>query len=135
MNATSVDTIKILVIVEDEADMRMMIRAILTADPRLEIMGEAASAMEAVAVARSTDPGLVILDHSIEGDIMGLEAAPLIKAAAPNAKILMFSAFDLQREALAEPAIDWFLGKSDVRLLLPTVQRMLGLPNGRGLDA
>jgi DNA-binding NarL/FixJ family response regulator len=125
----AVDTVKILVIVEDEADMRMMIRAILRADRRLEIMGEAASAAEAVEVARSIDPGLVILDHSIEGDVMGLEAAPLIKEVAPNAKILMFSAFDLKKEAAAEPAVDGFLSKSDVRKLLPTVQQMLELPS------
>ena len=61
---------------------------------------------------------------------MGLEAAPLIKAVAPNAKILLFSAFDLKKEADAEPAIDAFLGKSDVGLLLKTVQWMLHLANG-----
>jgi DNA-binding NarL/FixJ family response regulator len=127
---TQVDTVRVLVIVEDEPDMRMMIRSILLTDSRIEIVGEAASAAEAIEVARSMDPGLVILDHSIEGDIMGLEAAPLIKAVAPNAKILLFSAFDLKKEADAEPAIDAFLGKSDVSLLLKTVQWMLHLPNG-----
>ena len=128
--STEVDTVRVLVIVEDEPDMRMMIRAILVADPRIEIVGEASSAAEAIEVAKSIEPGLIILDHSIEGDVMGLQAAPLIKAAAPRAMILLFSAFDLKKEAAAEPAIDGFLGKSDVALLLPTVQRMLGLPNG-----
>jgi DNA-binding NarL/FixJ family response regulator len=129
---TEVDTVRVLVIVEDEPDMRMMIRAILLADQRIEIVGEAASAAEAVEVARSMDPGLVILDHSIEGDVMGLEAAPMIKQAAPNAKILLFSAFDLKKEADASPAIDAFLGKSDVGLLLATVQWLLDLGNGGG---
>ena len=119
-------TVKILVIVEDEPDMRMMIRAILKVDDRLEIVGEAASAAEAIEEARTLDPGLIILDHSIEGDVMGLDAAPLLKRVAPFAKILLFSAFDLEAEAAAEPAIDGFLSKSNVRKLLPTVQRMLG---------
>jgi DNA-binding NarL/FixJ family response regulator len=127
--STQVDTVRVLVIVEDEPDMRLMIRAILGADPRIEVVGEAASAGEAIEVARSVDPGLIILDHSIEGDLMGLQAAPLIKRAAPLAKILLFSAFDLKKESQAEPAIDEFLGKSDVAQLLPTVQRMLGLGN------
>ncbi len=126
--STQVDTVRVLVIVEDEPDMRMMIRAILNADNRIEIVGEAASAAEAIEVAASVDPGLIILDHSIEGDVMGLQAAPMLKAAAPSAKILMFSAFDLKKEAAAEPAIDAFLGKSEVAQLLPTVQRLLGLP-------
>lgn len=119
--------VKVLVIVEDEADMRMMIRAILTSDDRLEVVGEAASAAEAIEIARTSDPGLVILDHSIEGDLMGLDAAPLIKKVAPKAKILMFSAFDLEAEAAAEPTIDAFLRKTDVRLLLPAVREMLDL--------
>lgn len=120
-------TARVLVIVEDEEDMRMMIRAILAVDRRIEICGEAANAADAIEAAGRLDPGLVILDHSIEGDIMGLEAAPLIKAAAPGAKILLFSAFDMRKEAEAEPAIDEFLSKSDVRRLLPVVQRLVGL--------
>jgi DNA-binding NarL/FixJ family response regulator len=118
---------RILVIVEDEPDIRMMIRAILSSDKRIEVCGEAASAAEAIEAARATDPGLIVLDHSIEGDIMGVQAAPLLKQVAPNAKILLFSAFDLRAEANAEPAIDEFLSKSDVGKLLQTVQRLLGL--------
>jgi two-component system, NarL family, vancomycin resistance associated response regulator VraR len=128
LERTHTMTLKILVIVEDEEDMRMMIRAILLTDQRLEIVGEAASAAEAIEAAKSLDPGLIILDHSIEGDVMGLEAAPLLKQVAPFAKILLFSAFDLEIEAAAEPAIDAFLSKSHVRKLLPTVQQLLELP-------
>ena len=122
------DHARVLVIVEDEVDMRMMIRAILSIDKRIEICGEVATAAEAIEAARTLDPGLVILDHSIDGDIMGLEAAPLIKKVAPDAKILLFSAFDMRQDAEAEPAVDEFLSKSEVRKLLPTVQRLLGLP-------
>ena len=118
---------RVLVIVEDEQDMRMMIRAVLSVDPRIEICGEVADAAGAIEAARTLDPGLVILDHSIEGDVMGLAAAPLIKAAAPRTKILLFSAFDMHKEAEAEPAVDEFLSKSDVAKLLATVQRMVGL--------
>ena len=121
------DQARVLVIVEDEEDMRMMIRAILSVDHRIEICGEVADAAAAIEAARTLDPGLVILDHSIEGDVMGLEAAPLIKQAAPRAKILLFSAFDMQKEAAAEPAVDEFLSKSQVGKLLATVQRMVGL--------
>jgi DNA-binding NarL/FixJ family response regulator len=122
-------TVKILVIVEDEPDMRMMIRAILSGDQRLEIVGEAASAAEAIEIARGIDPGLIILDHSILGDVMGLEAAPMLKQVAPRAKILLFSAYDMRQQAAAEPAVDAFLSKTDVRLLLSTVQNLLELSN------
>jgi DNA-binding NarL/FixJ family response regulator len=118
---------KVLVIVEDEADMRAVIRAMLSADPRLEIVGEATSAAAAVEVARTFDPGLIILDHRIEGDITGLEAAPMLKEAAPHAKILLFTAYDMRNAADQEPAIDAYLRKDSIAQLLPMVQELLGL--------
>lgn len=121
------DKRRVLVIVEDEVDVRWLIRMTLTDDPRLELIGEAASAAEAIELARDSQPGLIVLDHSIEGDVMGLQAAPLLKAAAPDAKILLFSAYDLGAEAEAEPAIDHFLLKTRIEDLLPTVQRLLDL--------
>ncbi len=119
---------RVLVVVEDEVDIRLLIRMTLIDDPRIELFGEASTAREAIELARSAMPGLIILDHSIDGDIMGLQAAPLLKDAAPNAKILLFTAFDLSKEAAAEPAVDAFLSKAHMDRLLPTVQQMLGLP-------
>lgn len=117
----------VLMVVEDEPDIRLVIRLHLTADPRLVVEGEAATAMEAVALARASGPGLVVLDHQIEGDIMGLDAAPLLKEAAPESKILLFTAFDLAKEAAASPHIDAFLSKNDIAKLLPTALALLGL--------
>lgn len=121
------DKVRVLVIVEDEPDMRAMIRAILTVDPRIEVVGEAATAAEAIEAVRANKPGLIVLDHSIEGDTMGLEAAPALKDACGDCKILLFTAFDLRREAEAEAAVDEYLSKSDVGELRATVLRLLGL--------
>jgi DNA-binding NarL/FixJ family response regulator len=121
------DRVKVFVVVEDEPDMRALIALTLGRDSRLELMGEAASAAEALALLDSMEPGLIVLDHGIEGDLMGLDAAPLLKAKAPQAKILLFTAFDMRREATAEPAVDEFLRKDRIGDLLPTVQRLLGL--------
>lgn len=120
-------TTKVLVIVEDEDDMRALIRSVLTQDHRLEIVGAASSAEEAIEVARTVHPGLIVLDHLIEGTVTGLEAAPQLKAVAPNAKILLFTAYDMAAEARREPAIDRYLRKDDLDKLLPTVDSMLGL--------
>lgn len=119
--------VKVLVVVEDEPDMRMLISMMLARDPRLELMGEAASADEALEVLDSVDPGLIVLDHGIEGEVMGLQAAPLLKAKAPESKILLFTAFDMRREAEAEPAVDGYLRKDRITELLPTVQELLQL--------
>jgi DNA-binding NarL/FixJ family response regulator len=118
---------KVLVVVEDDRDMQLLIQLTLQVDPRLEISGTCATAAEAVELARRIQPGLVILDHFIDGDVMGLDASPAIKAAAPDAKVLLFTSHDLQVEAGREPAIDEFLLKRDIAELMPTVHRMLGL--------
>jgi DNA-binding NarL/FixJ family response regulator len=121
------ETVRVLVVVEDEPDMRVLIRVNLTADPRIVVAGEASSAAEALELAQTTSPGLIILDHQIDGDVMGLEAAPLLKQAAPQAKILLFTAFDLEEEASSNSFIDDFLPKKDLGRLLPVAQRLLGL--------
>ena len=114
-------------IVEDEPDMRLLIRLALTRDQRLQHVGEASSAAEAMDLLDSASPRLIVLDHSIEGDVMGLQAAPMLKARDADVKILLFTAFDMAQEADAEPAIDGYLRKDRIDQLLVTVQRLLGL--------
>ena len=118
---------KAVLIVEDEADMRVLIRVTLARDPRIEIVGEASTAEEAIAAAETGGPGAIVLDHSIDGAMTGLEAAPALKAAAPGSKIILFTAYDMAAEARREPAIDAFLRKDDLGHLLHTVEDMLGL--------
>lgn len=120
-------TTKVLVIVEDEQDMRVLIRALLSADPRLEILGEATSAAAAIELARSLDPGLIVLDHFIDGPVHGLDAAPALKEVAPAAKIILFSAYDLAARARRSAAVDAYLPKDQPQELLPLAQRLLGL--------
>lgn len=115
----------IIIIVEDDPDIREMIRLTLRGDPSMEIGGESVNAADAIEIVRRTQPDIIILDHSIEGDVMGLEAAPLLKRAAPGAKILLFTAFDLEAEAAAEPAIDGYLRKDSIRQLVSTVRRII----------
>lgn len=121
------EPVRVLVVIEDDADFRRLIRITLSAEPRLEVEGEAASAEEALPLARATQPQLVILDHFIEGTVMGVDLAPLLKAEAPGARILLFTTHDLAVEASRQPAIDRYLRKHDLSLLLPTVRDMLGL--------
>jgi DNA-binding NarL/FixJ family response regulator len=118
---------KILVVVEDDADIRFLIKLILRADGRLEVLGEAATAADAVELARTQQPGLIILDHYIEGTVMGLDAVPELKDAAPSARILLFSSHDLSAEVARQPLVDAFLRKDRMDDLLPTVQALLQL--------
>lgn len=117
----------VLVVVEDDPGMRVLIHEILADDPRLALSSEVADLDAAIEAARSSQPDLIILDHFIEGDVMGLEAAPMLKAVAPNARIVMFTSHDLRVEVGREPAIDALVMKRDIDQLLPTAQSLLGL--------
>lgn len=118
---------KVLVVVDDDVDVRFLIRIRLQDDPRLELGGEAATAAEAVEIARSQEPGLIILDHYIDGPVMGLDIAPRLKEVAPSGRILLFSSHDLSAEVARQPAVDAFLRKDRMDDLLRTVQALLEL--------
>ena len=118
---------RVLVVVEDDPDLALLIEITLSGDPRIEMFGGASTALAAIELAREGQPSLIVLDHFINGDIMGLEAAPMLKAVAPEAKILLFTSHPLEVEADREPAIDAFLRKSNITELLPTARRLLGL--------
>jgi DNA-binding NarL/FixJ family response regulator len=127
---TAPPKMQVMVVVEDDPGMRVLIQEVLSEDPRLDLNGKPMGLPEAMELARSLNPDLLILDHFIEGDIMGLQAAPMLKEASPRSKILLFTSHDLTVEAGREPAIDRILLKKHLDQLLPTVRSLLGLDGG-----
>jgi DNA-binding NarL/FixJ family response regulator len=66
----------------------------------MEVVGEAVDGLQAVALARQVQPDAIILD--VEMPVMdGLQALPGLVAAAPDAKIVVFSS---RTEAATEHA-------------------------------
>lgn len=124
---SGVTTLASIAVIEDDPDVRFLLRTIISADGSFEIEGEAASADGALALAEEvTDRSLVfILDNSLEGVVTGLEVAPQLKMRHPTAKIILFTAYEhLREQATLEPAIDAFLLKTDMRRLLPLVHEL-----------
>jgi DNA-binding NarL/FixJ family response regulator len=117
----------VLAIVEDDSDLRYLIRELL-ALVDFELVGEAASIAEAEDLLRSYDEkpvGLIVLDHALAGEVTGLEAAPRLKELAPRAKIILFTAYaHIEPLADAEEAVDAFLLKSRITEL-PGLARSL----------
>lgn len=80
-------------IVDDEEDMRMLLRAAInTADQGLRVVGEAASGEEAIALRSEVDVDLVVLDYRMPG-LSGLETAQTLLASEPELPIVLYSAF------------------------------------------
>lgn len=117
-----------VLVVEDDPDVQFLIKTVFSEDARFFIAGVAASAEDALEMARTTEPGIIVLDHGLAGALTGLEAAPRFKALTPNAKITLFTAHaELRYPAADEPAIDAFLLKTDISQLLPLAQQLTGL--------
>ncbi len=121
-------TIRVFAVVEDDADSRMVVRMIFSEDDRFSVATEVESAEEALEVVGPEQPDLIVLDHNLNGSLTGLDAAPLLKQAAPGTKIILFTGADeIRPEALDEAAVDAYLPKHRPDELLPTARRLVGL--------
>ena len=119
---------KSVVIVEDDPDIQALISTIFSMDPRFAVSGLAKSAEEALELARRTGPEIIVLDDRLAGELTGVEAVPQLKAAAPDAKIILFTAHaDLQARVVNQPAIDAFLLKTETGELLPLAQQLTNM--------
>jgi two-component system, NarL family, response regulator NreC len=82
-----------VVIVDDHALVRSGLRLLLEGEDDITVEDEGGSADEAVRLARLHKPDVVLLDVTMPGR-SGLDAAPEIREAAPDARILVLSMQD-----------------------------------------
>jgi DNA-binding NarL/FixJ family response regulator len=82
-----------VLICDDVAAMRGLLRVIVELNPDLRIVGEATNGNEAVSQATALQPDVIILDLSMPVRT-GLDALPEIRAAAPSAAVIAFTGLD-----------------------------------------
>lgn len=83
------DVIRIL-LADDHAVLRAGLRALLEAEPGLEVIGEVGTGEEAVAFAERLKPNVVVMDLSMPG-IGGLEATRRIGALQQDTRVLVLT--------------------------------------------
>src|SRR5262245_3104943 len=86
------DPIRILV-ADDHPVVRDGVVAMLSTQPDFVVVGEAANGREALALATELRPNIVLLDLEMPG-MDGAEALAQIRAANPEVRALVFTAFD-----------------------------------------
>jgi DNA-binding NarL/FixJ family response regulator len=115
-----------IVIAEDHAMLRAGIRALLAVDSDIEVVGEADNGKDAVRLACSLTPTLVLMDLNMPGS-NGLEAIAEIKRRAPEVKILVITMHKVDeyiQEALRNGASGYILkesGHDELRTAIRTV--------------
>lgn len=82
-----------VLIVDDHAGIRLILRAAALARDDFEVVGEAVDGYEAITCAETLQPDLVLLDVAMPG-MDGLEALPRVRRAAPGARVVVLTAFD-----------------------------------------
>jgi two-component system response regulator DevR len=91
MNDVPQRMIRVL-IVDDHELVRVGLRTLLSADPHIEVLGEAAVGAQAIAIAREKQPDVVLLDAHLP-DLSGPEVCRRLREVVPDAAVAMLTTF------------------------------------------
>ncbi|HZD74967.1 MAG TPA: response regulator [Actinomycetota bacterium] len=120
-----------VLLVDDDADYRLLVRLALEADARYQVVAEARNGMEAVAAADVSRPEIVLLDCSMPGTD-AFDCLPELRRISPSSRVVLMSGHasaDVEMAAHSAGALG-FLAKdilpSQFPAELATVAGMVG---------
>lgn len=87
-----------VLLADDQADIRELLRVALEADGRLRVVGEAADGLQAIEAVVAHRPDAIVLDLAMPG-FDGLQAIPAIRRGSPTTKIVILSGFGADQMA------------------------------------
>lgn len=104
-----------VVIADDHTVVRKGIRDLLTDEGDISVIGEARTGLEAIDLALTLRPDVVVMDINMP-ELSGVEATRQIRAAAPQVRILVLTAYT------EEPYIDGLLDAGATSYILKTAE-------------
>jgi DNA-binding NarL/FixJ family response regulator len=113
-----------VLLVDDDDLMRAGLKAVLSSDARVEVVGEAGSGRAAVERVRTLHPDLVLMDVRMP-DLDGIAATREVIAASPEVKVVILTTFeqdDYIFGALNAGASGFLLKRSGPEELLAAIQ-------------
>ncbi|MCR5785387.1 MAG: response regulator [Eubacterium sp.] len=118
---------KNILICDDAAFMRMMIKDILTKNG-YNVVGEAENGLKAVEKYAETSPDLVLMDITMP-EMDGIQALKKIRESDANAVVIMCSAMGQQAmviEAIQSGAKDFIVKPFQADRVIEAVKKVLG---------
>ncbi|MDG5470300.1 response regulator [Jeotgalibacillus sp. ET6] len=118
---------KRILIVDDAAFMRMMIKDILSKNG-FEVVGEAADGAQAIEKFKETSPDLVTMDITMP-EMDGITALKEIKKIDGSAKVIMCSAMGQQAmviDAIQAGAKDFIVKPFQADRVIEAIQKAIG---------
>jgi len=113
-----------VLLVDDDALMRAGLRAVISSDDGLEVVGEAADGREAVARAPRLAPDVVLMDVRMP-QLDGIAATRALLAQAPETRVLILTTFEEDEYvfgALAAGAAGFLLKRTRPEELLAAIR-------------
>lgn len=117
-----------ILLVDDHELMRQGLRSILEREENVEIVGEASSGREAVALSRKVEPDVVVMDVGMK-DLNGIDATRQIRSDLPRVRVIALSSHSDSRyvSAMLEAGASGYVLKAnayaDLREALQAVRQ------------
>lgn len=115
------DAIRV-VLADDHAEFRRVVREFLKKLPHVEIVGEAADGMQAIEQVERLGPNVVLMDISMPS-MNGIEATKIIKERWPATHVLIATTHDsrIYRLQAEDAGADAYVMKADLKPALESI--------------
>ncbi len=103
-----------ILIADDQGLLRAGLRALLSAEPDMEVVGEAEDSQAVLRLAAELSPQVILLDISMP-DCDGIETTRRLKELAPSARVLMITVHEddtLLQEAIKAGAAGYIVKRA-----------------------
>ena len=116
-----------IVLADDHPFILLALKQLIAAEADLELVGDAATGIDALSLVRSTTPDVAVIDVAMPG-MSGILLTRKISEERPTVKVLILTAHEDEghvRQALSAGACGFILKRSATTTLIPAVRAAL----------
>lgn len=116
-----------ILVIDDNDEFRTELTEYIKHQPGVHVVGEGRDGREAISLAQTLQPDIILLDISMPG-VGGIAAARKIKEESPHSKIVFITIHEEQTyHTLASMiGVDGFICKNNLKQELPPILKALG---------